>query len=489
MIAGLLRVGALQLAVMLVLVARTKGLALWLGPEWLGLMSVIDKLLALFAQTAAFSLPLAAVRFLPAALQNNSGEMTAIWRAMRNWLVLTLALAMATGLALATFSPGLLGAELVGHRDILLVAFASLPAIMFVPFLQNSLSAHGEPTAALTSTLLNALGLTASAFLGVWLAGLRGLYLVYAVFGICFVALSLRRLSRKFNGGVWVGPPRGRFSLPREIWRFVMIMRPLAIAGPFALLFVNYRVLQLEGAAAAGWMQAAFAIAIAASTVLSAGNLAMHTPNVSRGGTPQELMNRAEEYLCASGFLAAVCLPPLLLFPKTVISILYSQEFHPATAVLAIFLIAKLLELAVGAVQAIVIALDHMKFHVVENVLVQLLVIAAAIVLIPRFGITGAALSLALESLCLLLVSTTFLLHRHALQMPTRPLWLWIFLLSAAISCRALAPLPEWQPQPLLLRACLYAAIIGGAFILAPTSLRTQLRSLLRPGRRDSTRS
>ena len=49
MLRALLTIGALQVITMLVLLVRTKTLALTLGPELVGVMAVIEKLLAVIA--------------------------------------------------------------------------------------------------------------------------------------------------------------------------------------------------------------------------------------------------------------------------------------------------------------------------------------------------------------------------------------------------------------------------------------------------------
>ena len=66
MLRALLTIGAVQVMTMLVLLVRTKTIAVVLGPEFVGVMAVIDKLLAVIAQTVSLSLPFAAIRFLPA---------------------------------------------------------------------------------------------------------------------------------------------------------------------------------------------------------------------------------------------------------------------------------------------------------------------------------------------------------------------------------------------------------------------------------------
>ena len=67
MLRALVGIGLVQVVTMVLYLVRTKGLALLLGPDQVGIMGVIDKAVALVVQTMSLSLPFAAVRFLPAA--------------------------------------------------------------------------------------------------------------------------------------------------------------------------------------------------------------------------------------------------------------------------------------------------------------------------------------------------------------------------------------------------------------------------------------
>ena len=58
MLKALLTIGSLQLLAMLVHLVRTKSLAVILGPEWIGVMAVVDRLLGIIAQIASLSLRL-----------------------------------------------------------------------------------------------------------------------------------------------------------------------------------------------------------------------------------------------------------------------------------------------------------------------------------------------------------------------------------------------------------------------------------------------
>ena len=93
MLKPLLTISGLQVATMIVLLLRTKVLAVLLGPDAVGLMAVIDKLVAVIVQTASLSLPFAALRFLPGL---SSTDPPAFYRLL--WRM-TFAIALLAGLA------------------------------------------------------------------------------------------------------------------------------------------------------------------------------------------------------------------------------------------------------------------------------------------------------------------------------------------------------------------------------------------------------
>ena len=90
----LLFTAGVQLATMAVLLLRTKGLALLLGPELFGVMAALDRLIAIFVQTASLSLPYAALQYLSPLWHENKTAFYSLFRKMRNVLLVLIGLAM-----------------------------------------------------------------------------------------------------------------------------------------------------------------------------------------------------------------------------------------------------------------------------------------------------------------------------------------------------------------------------------------------------------
>ena len=156
-------IGLLQVLTMLVQLVRTKTLALLLGPQALGVMAVIDKLLAVIVQTVSLSLPFAALRFLPAVWTKDRAAFHDRYVRMRNLLLLMAFLALVVSLAVTLLRPATWGAQLLSYRTVVLCAIAGLPVLALVPLLQNVVAGRLEQNRAMLVSLGNALVMAAAA--------------------------------------------------------------------------------------------------------------------------------------------------------------------------------------------------------------------------------------------------------------------------------------------------------------------------------------
>jgi antigen flippase len=482
MLKALLTIGAVQVVTMLVMLIRTKTLAVLLGPEYVGAMAVIDKLLAVIAQTASLSMPFAAVRFLPERWTAGPAEFRALFTRMRNLLLTLILLATTIALLVCVFRPSLWGNRLLPYRDALTIAILGLPVIALVPFLQNAVAGRLQQNRSMLVGFLNAVVLAAAAA-GVFWHGLVGYYAVYAVLGAVLVAVITHQATR---GTVRVpsttGPQKPSvFGLPAQIWRFSGALLILTFLSPYAALFVHYRLLSDHGARTAGWMQAAVGIGLSVRAVLGTAHAVFLTPNVNRGGVPAHRMEWANNFQMMFCLLAGLAVPPLLLFPSIAVRLLYSPAFLPGATFVMVFVLVEVVTLLSGTYSALVVAFDRMTFHVVTNLLAQLLVVFAASRLVGPLGILGAGLAALVAPVFLLVATMSFLHKAYALRVPphvaARSGWLLAGLVASGL-VGALYEGPLWQA--LLLKVGTYLVIAGGFALLLTDDERQRTRALLR---------
>lgn len=481
MLKAVLAIGGLQAATMVVLLARTKVLAVGLGPEAVGLMAVIDKLLALAAQTAALSLPFAALRFLPGLWNSDRAACYAAYRSMALTVVALASSAALAGSALALFAPGALGAQLAPSSTVVAAAFVSVPALALAPLLQNAFAGILRHRSSMLLGLAHAAVQAAAGLVGVLASSLAVLYLSYAGGAAMLLAVAAARLRRALGpmraaSGGW----RGMLP-PSPLLRFSAAMFGLSVFAPFAALFAHYLVLEQEGAKAAGWMQAAFGVSLAVRALLGAAHPVYLTPQLNQGGSWQQRMALAARFQSLWCLLAGVLLPPLLLFPDLAVVLLYAGSFAPATPLVQAFVLAEVLGLLAATYQGLIVAADRMRFHVAQNIAAQLLMMALAWWWVPRIGILGAAVA-AIAAQCLLYACTAVYLARHLQVRPparTTALSLGLLLLLTAVGQLG-ARSTGLGLERLAVAAAVYAAVLVALLAFAAPADRRWLLDWMR---------
>src|SRR5258706_557307 len=173
MLRAVATIWALQFVTMLFQLVRTKLLALLLGPDLVGAMSVIDKLLAVITQTVSLSLPFAALRFLPERWNADAGgaQYRDLFERMRN-LMLALALgATVAALGVTLIRPAIWGAQLLPYRQAVVAGVLTIPVVAIIPFLQNAVAGRMQQNRSMLVGFLNAIALAVAAA-AVWRWGL-----------------------------------------------------------------------------------------------------------------------------------------------------------------------------------------------------------------------------------------------------------------------------------------------------------------------------
>jgi PST family polysaccharide transporter len=481
MLRALLTIGGIQVITMLVLLVRTKTLAVMLGPEYVGVMAVIDKLLAVIAQTVSLSLPFAAVRFLPERWSAGPSEFRDLFTRMRNVVLVLIVAATVGALLVSVFRPATWGEALVPYRDALTVAILGLPVIGLFPFLQRAIAGRLQQNLSMVVGFLHAIVLTI-AIVGIWWGGLVGYYAAYVVLGTVLV-VGITRLAVKGTGApATPAAPQRRFAvgLPATMWRFSGALLILAFITPYAALFVHYRMLSEHGAETAGWMQAAIGISLAVRVALGTAHGVFLTPNLNRGGSPEDRMEWANRYQITLCLIAGLAVPPLVLFPGLAIDILYSSAFAPGAIFVMVFVVTEVVGLLSGTYHSLVIALERMRFVVAINLVAQLLIVAGAYQLVGPLGILGAGLAALMAPVFVFFATMIFLHRSYGLRMPGRVAarcgWLLVSLVGAGLIG---VSSQEFTWASLLLKALTYALISAGFAVLLTSHERTRIREVL----------
>ena len=414
MIRALVGIGLLQFVTMLLLLARTKILAISVGVTGVGTISAVDSTTAVVMQTLSLSLSFAALRFLPAALRESPSETDLLYRKMRTVLVTLFVPAMVVCIGVSVFAPRVWGVALMPYQRTVILAFAGLPVIGIIAFLINAYAGAMGYMQAMRLTVAHAATMVVAALAAAAGLGVDGFYATYALLGTALIVVASSRLHV-------AGAPkadrerlrlRDAFRLPPAMWRFAAWLMPLTFLAPYAAWFVKYSTLKLYGVAAAGILQGAIGISLSVRTILGAAHAIFLTPNVNRKAESASRMVWANEFQRTTGLLFALTLPPLLLFSDIALRVLYAPAFHTASAFVPWFVAAEVITLLSGTYQSLIIADDRMGFHVFQNLAAQALLAGTAALAIPTLGLMGAGIAV-LSAPMFLFVTTLVFLHRE----------------------------------------------------------------------------
>jgi O-antigen/teichoic acid export membrane protein len=234
-----------------------------------------------------------------------------------------------------------------------------------------------------------------------WLIGLGTLAVVLGwvipiPFGFLAALAILASMVRRMEGEVRepVPPARGRHDLAREFWRFA---GPRGLAGVFGIMVTWLDVLlvgALRSTAEAGIYAAASRLALLGVLVLQAVGMAI-APHVSaliaraRQGDAESLFQVATWWLIALTWPLYIA---LALFAPFVLQI-FGAGFATGAPALTILSLAMLINLGTGNATIFLLMAGKSSWHLVNTIVSLTINVALNLMLIPRYGMTGAAIA------------------------------------------------------------------------------------------------
>lgn len=484
--------GAVQAITMAAGLARTKVLAMLLGPAGVGVASVIDQAVSLVAQLGSVSIPFVALKYMSRA--HGAGaleERHRIYRALGTTLALAVTVAATIAVVVAAWRPGVFGDGLTPYRAAVLVALAGVPPFAIGPMLRNVMAALDRHRDAALAALLTAVLSVAGSYLGVSGGGLVGLYIANGVVSIIAVLAMRRYIAGAFQLGR-DGPAEraSTVSTLREqpgLLRFAGAMYVLALTSPVAYLLARSTLLSTHGAVEAGWVAAAYGIAVSVRLVLHQANGLYLTPLVNRDAPKAERLTIVAEYVRILVVLVVCSVLIIALFPRQVLLVLYSAHFIGALPYVTLFLLAETVLLLAGVYQALLIGFDDISGHLASTVSGHLLTITLAYVLIPRFGGAGVGGAFLAGNAVILVGTATRVWRAHNGRVAFAPL------VPMLIAFSAIGGAGWWAAQPgghgLAWRIGLYVGAVGVALAFLRRDERRWLFGMWRgvlPGARGS---
>jgi O-antigen/teichoic acid export membrane protein len=492
MLKMMVTIGAIQFVAIIVNVVKSKILAVLLGPAGVGAVSVIDQIVQLVAYVSAISIPFAAVKYLS---RSHSLDTDAFQRSYASFFRLLLGLTLVgtvVALTVLLWHPELLGSQLLTYRDLLLPALLTVPIVSLIGYCSGVLAAAQKARTAAFMAVAGAVCFTLAAYVGIRLAGVRGLYwgnlssAVLVLLGtVVYFRVRLNLSVFQTGGGGW----RQLREQPGII-AYSLILSGASFAMSLAYFIARFAVLNHQGQTEAGYLQVAIALSAAIGLVLGPANGLYLTPILNRDIPTREKLRSALAFQRRLLVIVVAIAMPIVLFPQWIVPLLYSPSFVAVSGIIFVFVAAQCISQLAGVYQALLIGLDDIKAYGAITAFGYLSLGAVSWLLAPRFGLLGVALGFLAGNALIFVLGLTRLTARYQSVMSAR--------LAFSLVCALLAlVLAGWlfgradasNPFVIASKVVLYPLSLVGMLGFLDTGERRQLRAHTRQTGRYVARS
>jgi O-antigen/teichoic acid export membrane protein len=488
----LLSIGVIQLVIMLIALVRAKVLSVLLGPAGYGVTSTIDQTVLSVMQLAHLSLPFTAMKFMARRHSDGHAEFERTFATFFRALALQGLIAVLVVAGLLTWRPTLFGADLSTYRPYFYVAILGVPAAMLNVLFVNTLASAQRGASSAMLSMLVLLALACAAIVGVSVHGIAGLYVATVVTGIGTTLGSIWYLRRSL--GVHVGA--ATLGLVRElrgspaIVRYAMLIYTAMATYSLTMLATRYFVFAGLGAVGAGLLQALLGIALTVGAVMTPMNGLFFTPYVNRQLPVATKVAAADDFAGKIVLLLLVAGVTVALFPRLVLTILFSSRFAPGASALAAFVVWQCLYQFVNVYLQLLIGLDDVAWFTVVTCAGYAVAASSFPRLIADFGLAGAAVALS-GAMLVALAGTLYRLRRRfgATVAPAVLARGAYCLLAVAVAGRLFDPVSETTIGGVGARALYAAIVLALAALTLTSSERTMLASAIARGRRAASLS
>ena len=452
--------GGAQAVTLAMAFLRSKLIAVLIGPSGIGLMGVFSAYNANLSTIAGWGLGTSAVRTVAGAAEGERARKVAAVRHLGR----RLAWAGFFGVLILALPVGYLTFKSQDYALELMIAGVAVPCVIATGMWTALLQAGGH-IGSMAKTQM------ASSVVGL----LIGLPFIY-FFGSVGIALSILlaalatafvtwRAAAKFSPSTSAEPTSGDL---RELVHLGMALQIGATLGAISTYLVRVLILRSHGddlaagLADAGFYQAAFAVPGSLPGVIFSATSSDFYPRVAAAKDEDEARLITEKQIQASLLLATPILMGLLTMGPLAVRLLYAQGFEPAVPLLDWFVWAIFCFLMGWPLGFWLTARGSKRTVAVFQSLSYFLMVALGLLLIPLYGVKGAAagyLGCGLIHTGILLVFTRRL-SGHWVSLRTF-FWFGVVALALGFSRWAvsLAEGPYWGAIPTALAAVTCAVI------------------------------
>ena len=461
-------------------VIRAKIFAVLLGPAGFGVVATIDQLVMSIVQISNLSLPFTALKFLSHSHSLGEAPFKRLFAAFFKAMLLLALFAMIVTLIAIPAGLDRFDTQLAAFREPVTIALLGIPATMMLMFLVNVLAARQASVQSVLLTVVSGAVILVAGTVGCVLGGITGIYIATVLASTTLTLAVVIFFHSKFKLPIWAntsGVWSELFSNSKIVGITIWIYFAVASAA-IQLLLARYAAITHVGAEAAGMLQACLAVALSIGAILGPANSLYLTPYVNRNLPITEKIGAADRFLprlillyCLGGLL-------VLLFPKLVLTLLFSEHFTPAAVILPWFVAWQCLYQITNVYQQLLIGLDDAWGYATVTAVGNLIAATLSLLLVERYGLFGIAIGFFVGVLITALLTAIRLRSRHKLSVPKSAIALTAFSIVGFSVVVAIGQLTaEISFAGLVARILTASVFLVALWLALPTPLRSEVRT------------
>jgi PST family polysaccharide transporter len=433
---------------------RTKIVALLIGPSGVGLVGILTTFNGNLTALAGWGLGTSGVRTISGASnEEKPGKIAAVrhFGLLLSWLGL---LAM----ALLFWPIGRVTFKNSDYNTELFIAGLAIPLAIATSMWSALLQSHGQLKTLAKSQVTSAIIGLSVGVPAIYYLGTKGIA-ASILLAAAAPAIVTWRAARLHCPPTCEGPDKKTITELVHLGGALMIVTLSAQLSAFGIRHV---IIRQEGLEAAGYYQAAFAIAGSLPGFVFMAMSADFFPRIVAAKNEIEAQYLTEKQIQAGILLALPFLVALLTMGKLCIRLLYAASFDAATPLLSWMVWGVFLRLISWPMGYWMLARGVPSTVIMVEISINLILTVMPIVLMPRFGLTGSAVGYLLSYglYCAIMLGVSY-------QRSGRPLSIGVF---------------RWigMSGSALLVSQLFCSQFGGEFLgLLPTLIVTCACSLI----------
>jgi O-antigen/teichoic acid export membrane protein len=462
-----LTIGSLQVIAIFLNFIRSKTIAVMLGPEGVGVISVIDQVVQSASYFCALSLPFASIKFLSRSHSEGEDAFKRSYSSFLQALLILTALGTTITAGLALFSHGLLGPEVTKYKGFLVLALLGIPAMVLGGYFTNVFAAAQRFKASSVLAIVTNAAMVIAVSIGILFGKVLGLYVGIVTAGAVVTLATFVYLRRTLKLSLL----NREASIPKELKRspeiisFSLMIYIATFTYSLSFLVARYSVLHNFGEMQAGLLQGAIAVAIAMGLVLNPINGLYLTPIMNRNIGKEAKFHTAAEFQRKLIVILCLVALPAALFPKLLLAILLSSKFGAASTFVYLFVVWQSIAQLAGVNQALLIGFDDLKVYALITCLGFAALALFSWLLAPHLAILGVAFAFIISGSVILLLTTARLRFKHGFSFPPKLFSLIGYGIAVILVTGLLAAkYQEWDATVAAFKIILYAIFVLSLF-------------------------